>query len=190
MQHSRKPEEQGLYSPAYEHDACGVGLLVNIHGGKSHQVVENALQVLEHMNHRGAEGADPNTGDGCRYYGADTSRVYSSARYSCSRKRAVMERVSFFCPKMKTRRLLFSTCSKVKYSTRDCNFWRLVMSLSTVTFSEKVRPQQNRPSSKYSSPSPREIDEVELGRQLYVLRKKIEARVLKSDIEYKKKISI
>lgn len=57
-----KPE--GLYDPRFEHDACGVGLLVNIRGIKSHQLVEQGLQVLEHMVHRGAEGADPKTGDG------------------------------------------------------------------------------------------------------------------------------
>ena len=56
--------KQGLYSPAYEHDACGVGLVVNIHGGKSHDIVESALKVLENMRHRGAEGADNKTGDG------------------------------------------------------------------------------------------------------------------------------
>ena len=58
------PKRQGLYSPDYEKDACGVGLLVNIRGVKSHQLVEKGLQVLEHMVHRGAEGADPKTGDG------------------------------------------------------------------------------------------------------------------------------
>ncbi|MDD6889461.1 MAG: glutamate synthase large subunit [Bacteroidales bacterium] len=58
------PKQQGLYSPDYEKDACGVGLLVNIRGVKSHQLVEKGLQVLEHMVHRGAEGADPKTGDG------------------------------------------------------------------------------------------------------------------------------
>lgn len=57
-------KQQGLYHPEYEHDACGVGLLVDIHGTKSHQIVEKGLQVLEHMVHRGAEGADPKTGDG------------------------------------------------------------------------------------------------------------------------------
>ena len=55
---------RGLYDPRYEHDACGVGLLVNVGGRKSHRLVEKALQVLEHMVHRGAEGADPLTGDG------------------------------------------------------------------------------------------------------------------------------
>ncbi|MDE6306753.1 MAG: glutamate synthase subunit alpha, partial [Muribaculaceae bacterium] len=58
------PKQQGLYDPCNEKDACGVGLLVNIRGVKSHQLVEKGLQVLEHMVHRGAEGADPDTGDG------------------------------------------------------------------------------------------------------------------------------
>ena len=58
------PYAQGLYDPRHESDACGVGLLVNIRGVKSHQLVEKGLQVLEHMVHRGAEGADPKTGDG------------------------------------------------------------------------------------------------------------------------------
>lgn len=55
--------KQGLYTSAYEHDACGVGMVVNIHGGKSHELVDNALRVLENMQHRGAETRDK-TGDG------------------------------------------------------------------------------------------------------------------------------
>ena len=54
----------GLYSPENEHDACGVGMIVNIRGDKSHQLVDSALTVLENMKHRGAEGADNKTGDG------------------------------------------------------------------------------------------------------------------------------
>ena len=57
-------DEKGLYSAQYEHDACGVGMVVNIHGNKSHELVDNALKVLENMRHRGAEGADGKTGDG------------------------------------------------------------------------------------------------------------------------------
>jgi glutamate synthase (NADPH/NADH) large chain len=53
-----------LYHPDYEHDACGVGLLANINGDKSHDIVEKGLQVLENMLHRGAENADNQTGDG------------------------------------------------------------------------------------------------------------------------------
>ena len=54
----------GLYNPAYEHDACGVGMIVNLNGSKSHELVDSALRVLENMKHRGAEGADNKTGDG------------------------------------------------------------------------------------------------------------------------------
>ena len=54
----------GLYNAECEHDACGVGMVVNIHGNKSHDLVDNALKVLENMRHRGAEGADGRTGDG------------------------------------------------------------------------------------------------------------------------------
>lgn len=57
-------ERKGLYNPENEHDACGVGMVVNIHGNKSHELVDNALKVLENMRHRGAEGADGKTGDG------------------------------------------------------------------------------------------------------------------------------
>ncbi len=53
-----------LYDSGNEHDACGVGMLVNIHGDKSHELVDSALKVLENMKHRGAEGADNKTGDG------------------------------------------------------------------------------------------------------------------------------
>ena len=62
--YQRQPQQVGLYDAAYEHDACGVGMLVNIHGEKSHDIVESALKVLENMRHRGAEGADNKTGDG------------------------------------------------------------------------------------------------------------------------------
>ena len=61
----RKLQDQtkGLYQSDYEHDACGVGMVVNIHGNKSHELVDQALRVLENMEHRGAETRDK-TGDG------------------------------------------------------------------------------------------------------------------------------
>ena len=55
---------EGLYDPTHEHDACGVGMIVNLNGSKSHELVDSALRVLENMKHRGAEGADNKTGDG------------------------------------------------------------------------------------------------------------------------------
>ena len=63
LQVQKQEQHKGLYQTAYEHDACGVGMVVNIHGGKSHELVDHALKVLENMEHRGAETRDK-TGDG------------------------------------------------------------------------------------------------------------------------------
>src|ERR1700757_2827956 len=58
---------QGLYDPANEHDACGVGFVANIKGRKSHEVIDAGLQILVNLDHRGAVGADPLGGDGGGY---------------------------------------------------------------------------------------------------------------------------
>jgi len=54
----------GLYQPAQEHDACGVGFIAHIKGKKSHAIVEQGLQILKNLTHRGAVGADPKASDG------------------------------------------------------------------------------------------------------------------------------
>src|SRR5208282_560071 len=58
------PPKQGLYDPQFEHDACGLGFIVNMKGKKSHQLVSDALQILVNLDHRGAVGCEANTGDG------------------------------------------------------------------------------------------------------------------------------
>ncbi len=59
-----RPEAQGLYNPANEHDACGIGMIANIKNKPSHEVVQKGLEILENLEHRGAVGADPLMGDG------------------------------------------------------------------------------------------------------------------------------
>lgn len=61
---SANDQNQGLYLPEFEHDACGIGFKAHLKGRKSHQIVEDAISMLERMDHRGACGCDPNTGDG------------------------------------------------------------------------------------------------------------------------------
>ncbi len=56
--------KKGLYSPEQEHDACGVGVVANIKGQKTHQIIDEGVQVLINLGHRGAAGRDPETGDG------------------------------------------------------------------------------------------------------------------------------
>ena len=58
------PLAQGLYLPEYEHDACGVGFVCHIKGKPSNSIVNNALEMLERMNHRGGCGCEPDSGDG------------------------------------------------------------------------------------------------------------------------------
>ena len=64
MDNRKKLEKFGLYDPRFEHDACGVGFVCDIKGRKSHLIVENGLEILRRLSHRGATGADPKTGDG------------------------------------------------------------------------------------------------------------------------------
>jgi glutamate synthase (NADPH) large chain len=64
VQNTYEPSAQGLYDPAYEHDACGVGFVAHIKGRRSHTIVQQALQVLINLEHRGACGCEANTGDG------------------------------------------------------------------------------------------------------------------------------
>ncbi|MFM7789390.1 MAG: glutamate synthase subunit alpha, partial [Microcystis panniformis] len=64
MNNNQTPRKQGLYDPQFEHDACGVGFIVHKTGKKSHDIVEQALTILLNLDHRGACGAEKNTGDG------------------------------------------------------------------------------------------------------------------------------
>jgi glutamate synthase (NADPH) large chain len=59
------PEKQGLYDPSFEKDACGVGFIADMKNRKSHAIVQQGLQILHNLDHRGAVGADPKLGDGC-----------------------------------------------------------------------------------------------------------------------------
>ena len=62
--YNQLPQEQGLYNPANEHDACGLGFVVNIAGTPSHDIIEQGLKILVNLQHRGACGCDTETGDG------------------------------------------------------------------------------------------------------------------------------
>jgi len=64
MKHFGLPPKQGLYDPSLEHDACGVGFVADMRGGPSHQIIRDAVHILERLTHRGAAGADPDSGDG------------------------------------------------------------------------------------------------------------------------------
>src|SRR6266498_1071139 len=58
------PKAQGLYHPSHEHDACGMGFIINLNGDKSHDIIRKGIEILINLTHRGACGCDPETGDG------------------------------------------------------------------------------------------------------------------------------
>ena len=63
MKHFGLPSKEGLYDPRFEHDACGIGFVANLHKA-SHKIVRDGIHILERLTHRGAAGADPESGDG------------------------------------------------------------------------------------------------------------------------------
>ena len=64
MEYNGLPQKQGLYDPQFEHDACGIGFIANIKGKTSHGIINQAIQILKNLAHRGGVGSDPDTGDG------------------------------------------------------------------------------------------------------------------------------
>ncbi len=64
MEYNGLPEKQGLYDPKFEHDACGIGFIANIKGKTSHAIINQAIQILRNLAHRGGVGSEPDTGDG------------------------------------------------------------------------------------------------------------------------------
>ncbi len=64
MKYNDLPQKQGLYDPQFEHDACGIGFIANIKGNGSHKIINQGIQILKNLAHRGGVGAEPDTGDG------------------------------------------------------------------------------------------------------------------------------
>lgn len=77
------PTAYGLYRPEFEHDACGIGALANIHGVRTHQMLSDALSVLLNMDHRGGAGLEPNTGDGAGILFQTPHRFFRKEAQKC-----------------------------------------------------------------------------------------------------------
>ncbi len=86
-------DKKGLYLPQFEHDSCGVGFVVDIKGRKSRKIVDDALKVLVQMNHRGATGAEENTGDGA---GILTQIPHKFFRRECEKLDIILPEAGFY----------------------------------------------------------------------------------------------
>ena len=178
------PQRQGLYDPQYEHDACGVGLLVNINGGKSHEIVEKGLQVLENMVHRGAEGADSKTGDGAgimlqiphEFILLQGIPVPEKGRYGTG---------LVFLPKDEKEQAMCINIiqTEIKKMGLDLLAWRDVPVNSEIL---GVVSGAAEPTIKQIFVTGNVPTQAELERILYILRKKIERAVLASKLKVKR----
>ena len=169
-------QRDGLYRPENEHDACGIGMVVNIKGNKSHQLVESALTVLENMRHRGAEGADNKTGDGAGIL------VQIPHEFTLLQGIPVPEKGHYgtgliFSPKDSQRRE--SIYAVITEESDNAGF--KILHLRSVPVDSSCLGEaalKNEPdiTQIYLIPdSDMETDELE--RKLYILRKKIERRI-------------
>jgi glutamate synthase (NADPH/NADH) large chain len=173
-------EQQSLYSSQYEHDACGVGLVLNIRGEKSHTIVENGLQVLENMVHRGAESADNKTGDGAGIL------LQIPHEFILLQGIPVPERGKYgtglvFLPKDTKKKEL---CLKVIKETLEKEGLNLLATRDVPVNSSILGEisSANEPAVMQIFVTGNQLSQQDLEHKLYIVRKKIENSIYKSSI--------
>ena len=170
----------GLYQSQYEHDACGIGMVVNIQGKKSHSLVDQALTVLEHMSHRGAEGADKKTGDGAGIM------MQIPHEFILLQGIAVPERGRYgtglvFLPKGEEEQRQFTAIIEEEASKAGIRIshWREVPT-DSAQLGEMALETEPVIVQLFVEPES-EMEPDELERHLYLLRKKIERQIHNPD---------
>src|SRR6266571_8834615 len=182
------PPAQGLYNPANEHDACGIGFVVNIAGQKSHDIVSKGIQVLINLTHRGACGCDPETGDGA---GVTIQIPHKFFARECSRlgftlpPAGVYGIAMTFLPVEKRQRLL---CEGIlERISREEGLTVLGWRDTPIDGSAIGRVARN--SQPYIEQvflgRGKGMNEAALERKLYVVRKRAEAEIAASDLAEK-----
>ena len=175
----------GLYDPRFEHDACGVGFIVHLKGRPSHEIIFNALTMLKNLEHRGAKGSEPNTGDGAGILIQPPHQFFAKA---CKKLKIPLPPQGhygigmLFLPRdKKERALCLKTVEKVVAEEKATLLgWRDV-------------PTDNSmigPSAKIVEPVIRQVfiqtqekNEADIERKLYVIRKRCENIIRDSEME-------
>jgi glutamate synthase (ferredoxin) len=170
------PPKQGLYDPAFEHDACGVGFVVNIRGEKSHHIVQDALTILRNLDHRGAVGAEHNTGDGA---GILLQMPDKFLRRACSKQGIKLPPCGHYGTG-----IIFTSPEEVVASAAQAAFDRITAEQGLVVLGWREVPTDNSllgATALASEPRMRQVfierkpdctDVLDFERQLYVIRKR------------------
>jgi glutamate synthase (ferredoxin) len=186
MRGSRIPQKQGLYDPRHEHDACGVGFVVDLRGRQTHDLVEKAIEVLLNLEHRGACGCEENTGDGA---GLLMQMPHRFLRQECDRLGFALPDYGrygagmVFLPRNAESRV---ACERL--------FEEVVIEEGQRVLGWRTVPTDHSPigpTARAGEPVIRQVfigrsDEIEdaaaFERRLYVIRKRVENAVRRSDI--------
>jgi glutamate synthase (ferredoxin) len=170
------PSKRGLYDPWFEHDACGVGFVVNIKGQKSHQIVQNALQLLVNLNHRGACGCEANTGDGA---GILMQMPHTFLQEACKKARLVLPGFTeygsglvFLPQEAKRRRRLEERFEKIVQSEgQQFLGWRTVPT-QNATLGQTARASEPFLRQVFIGRNAKLADDLAFERKLYIIRKR------------------
>ncbi|HZR19302.1 MAG TPA: glutamate synthase large subunit [Verrucomicrobiae bacterium] len=172
------PPKQGLYDPQFEHEACGVGFVVNIKGRKSHAIIQQALQVLLNLDHRGACGCEANTGDGAGILIQPPhdflKLVAKETRITLPNPGEYAVGMIFLPPKAGQR----SECEKifreiVQEEGQGVLGWRTIPT-NNGTLGKTARAAEPFMRQVFISRNPKLADDMAFERKLYVIRKRAE----------------
>ncbi len=189
MKFKHFPEKQGLYDPAFEHDSCGVGFVCDIRGRKSNEIIRQGLEVLRRLAHRGATGADPETGDGAgiliqiphRFF----TKVCAEIGINLPCEGDYGTGLVFLPPDKKERRY----CKKVfaKFIREEGQIllgWRNV-AVDDSDIGNTARETQPIIEQVFIGKNKKIKDQLGFERKLYVIRKRVENYIRKSELKQK-----
>lgn len=182
------PSAQGLYHPEYEHEACGIGMVANINGKKSHEIVEHAITILCNLEHRGGQSADTSTGDGA---GILTQIPHSFFEKQCDKESIQLPREGGYGIGM----VFLPQDPEVRKKTQKqienviAEEGQIFLGWRTVPVNDSFVGDMAKKSKPFIrqvfiAPSPTLNDQDDFERKLYVIRKRLENEVSRTDSEH------
>jgi glutamate synthase domain-containing protein 2/glutamate synthase domain-containing protein 1/glutamate synthase domain-containing protein 3 len=173
---TQRPGKQGLYDPAFEHDACGVGFVVDIKGRRSHQIIRDALRILVNLDHRGACGCEANTGDGA---GILMQMPHTFLQAACKKAQIELPAPNqygcgaVFLPREpKRRRRIEEKFARIIQSEgQHCLGWR-TLPVSNKTLGETAKASEPFIRQVFIGRGDNVADDLAFERKLYVIRKR------------------
>jgi glutamate synthase (ferredoxin) len=170
------PAKQGLYDPFFEHDACGVGFVVDMKGRKSHRIVEQAVEVLVNLDHRGAAGSEVNTGDGAGILIQIPHKFFATV---CAKAQIQLPEAGqygvgiVFLPKNVTKRRRLEEKFEQIIRSEGQTFlgWRTVP-VNNASLGETAKGSEPCMRQVFIGRDPELTDDMAFERKLYVIRKR------------------